>query len=177
MRRDHACRAASACRWTSPRAVPLTSAMRVALVIVASTSIARARPLTPDEFEACKARHHDAVAAAMAIADVQERGRQLVAAPRCVRHDDGTLEIEEPPLAAEVDRAPFAPQLDVALRVAGAGIDYERYATGYETTLPFIELHTAYAFASFGAVTAHVFVMVSNAFDLSLDGRFNRDVV
>jgi hypothetical protein len=105
-----------------------------------------ADPATSEAFESCKARRRELAAEAMKVGDPDARARLLVAMPACRRLDDGSLEVSEPP-PPELDRTPFAPHVEAALRAgysATAIVSGRAQASG---TGPYVELEAGYRFS------------------------------
>ena len=102
---------------------------RIAIAGVASAALAyhayADAVVAPDAFEACKAERRRQIAEAMQIADANERGRRLAAAPVCERAADGSLHVDDPrahPLEPPFKR--FA-SWSLELGLAGAVIQYQ----------------------------------------------------
>ncbi len=96
-------------------------------------------------FEGCKARRHELSIAAMKVTDQGERTRLLLAMPACRRYEDGSFDVTEQS-AVIVDRSPFAPHFEGALRAGYSATAIVSGTTQASGTGPYVELEAAYRF-------------------------------
>jgi len=96
-------------------------------------------------FDDCKDRRIALTAAAMKVADINDRARLLSAMPACRRFDDGETQVVEPAPPPTPDTSPFSPHVELAVRTGLAGTfvmaPYELAPAGVG---PFVDIEVGY---------------------------------